>query len=41
MVKVYFDKKNHWVESLEDYYYFKAVDFQTKEEVLEHFKQRD
>lgn len=32
MVKVYFDKKNHWVESLEDYYYFKAVDFQTKEE---------
>jgi hypothetical protein len=35
MVKVYFDKENHghWVvESLEDYYYFKAVDFQTNEE---------
>ena len=35
MVKVYFDKENHghWVvKSLEDYYYFKAVDFQTNEE---------
>ena len=35
MVKVYFDKENHghWVvKSLEDYYYLKAVDFQTNEE---------
>ena len=35
MVKVYFEKEKygHWVvESLEDYYYFKAVDFQTNEE---------
>ena len=35
MVKVYFDKENHghWVvESLEDYYSFKAVNFETNEE---------
>jgi len=33
MAKVYFDKENHWVvESLEDYYSFKAVNFETNEE---------
>jgi hypothetical protein len=35
MTKVYFDKEKYgiWVvESLEDYYEFKAVDFQTNEE---------
>jgi hypothetical protein len=33
MAKVYFDKENHWVvESLEDYYSFKAVNLETNEE---------